>query len=148
MPVQSSREATVVRGDNDSQGLFLAVSEAFEFDRSSITANHATTTEANIDPSLTVNDPTLTDCLKYKQIVLTVDRAASVTVKVYGRNDDRTRSGWTRWEEIQSFALTGDASSTNAIFSAESKRCHDLRITVTAGSGTVACKFVLRGIGG
>lgn len=148
MPVQSSLEPTVVRGDNDSQGLFLAVSEAFEFDRSSITANHATTTESNIDPALTVNDPTLTDCLRYKQIVLTADRAADVTVKVYGRNDDRTRSGWTRWEEIQSFALSGNASSTNAIFSTESQRCNDLRITVTAGAGTVACKFIARGIGG
>lgn len=148
MPVQSSREATVIRGDNASQGVFLAVSEAYEFDRSSVTANHVPTTEVNIDPSLAVGDTTLTQCLRYKQIVITADRAATITLRVYGRNDDRTGSGWTRWQEIQSFALVGDASSTQAIFTAEDKRCNDLRITAQAGAGTVACKFVVRGVGG
>lgn len=148
MPVQSSREPTVVRGDNESQGVFLAVSEAMEFDRHAISGNHATTTEANIDPNLAVGDVTIRDCLRYRQVMLTVDRAASVTVNVYGRNDDRTGSGWVRWQQIQSFALSGDACSTQAIFTTEDKRCNDLRITVAAGAGTVACKFIARGIGG
>lgn len=147
MPVQLSRSASLIYGDETKPGNLVAVSDSFEFDRHAVTANHVTTTAVNIDPALGVNEVTLRDCLRYRQIVLTCDRAATVTVRVYGRNDDRTGSGWTRWEEIQTFSFSGDASSTRAIFSSEDKRCNDLRITAEAASGTVACKFVLRGTG-
>lgn len=124
------------------------VSDTYEFDRFSLTINHVGTAEVNIDPAATVNDPTLTHALRFQRVLLCCDHNADVTIRVYGRLDDRNGTGWTRWALIHTFNLTGDSADLKAIITQEEHRAHDYRITAQVSSGTAVCKFVLRGTAG